>query len=208
MTSGSAVKRDQHREEAVAAARKTHEDAARRRRLIRVAASILGVLVVAGVITAGLLSARPTQQVAVRTAPDFTLPGSDGSSVTLSALRGKPVLLYFSEGAGCDACLVQMQKIEQDPAFATAGITILPIVMNTADQINADRQRLEVKSAFYLDNGTVSKEYDVLGKGMHAGLPGHGFVLVNPAGQQVWAAEYPSMWLAPDQLLKEVTSRL
>lgn len=48
----------------------------------------------------------------------------------------------------------------------------------------------------------------MLGKGMHAGLPGHGFVLVTPAGQQVWAAEYPSMWFAPDQLLKEVTSYL
>ncbi|BDO42278.1 redoxin domain-containing protein [Cellulomonas sp. NTE-D12] len=208
MTSGSAVKRDQHREQAVAAVRQAREDAARRGRLLRIAATVLGVLVAAGLITAGLLSARPTQQVVTRAAPDFTLPGSDGSSVTLSALRGKPVLLYFSEGAGCDACLVQMQTIEQDPAFATKGVTVVPIVMNTAAQINADRQRLGVRSAFYLDDGTVSKEYDVLGKGMHAGLPGHGFVLVNPAGQQVWAAEYPSMWLAPDQLLKEVGSRL
>ncbi|HEY3546572.1 MAG TPA: hypothetical protein VGK17_10825 [Propionicimonas sp.] len=56
--------------------------------------------------------------------------------------------------------------------------------------------------------GHVSKAYDVLGKGMHAGLPGHGFVLVNAAGQQVWSAEYPSMYLAPDVLLKEVISRL
>lgn len=208
MTSGSAVKRDQRREEIVAAARKARGDAARRRRLIRIAASVLGVLVVGGLITAGLLSARPSQEVVTRVAPDFTLPGSDGSSVTLSALRGKPVLLFFSEGAGCDACLVQMQKIEQDPAFAARGITVVPIVMNTADQINADRQRFQVKSAFYLDNGTVSKEYNALGKGMHPELPGHGFVLVNSAGQQVWSGEYPSMWLAPEQLLKEVTSRL
>ncbi len=28
-------------------------------------------------------------------APDFTLPSADGSSVTLSALRGAPVVLYF-----------------------------------------------------------------------------------------------------------------
>ncbi|OZB46683.1 MAG: redoxin, partial [Cellulomonas sp. 14-74-6] len=144
MTSGSAVKRDQRREEIVAAARKARGDAARRRRLIRIAASVLGVLVVGGLITAGLLSARPSQEVVTRVAPDFTLPGSDGSSVTLSALRGKPVLLFFSEGAGCDACLVQMQKIEQDPAFAAKGIRVVPIVMNTADQINADRQRLQV----------------------------------------------------------------
>ena len=208
MTSGSAVKRDQHRQEVVAAALKARVAAERRHRITRIAAWVVGVLVVAGLVTAGLLSARPTQDVATRMAPDFTLTATDGKSVTLSALRGKPVLLYFSEGAGCDACLVQMQKIEQDPAFATAGITILPIVMNTADQINPDRERIGVKSAFYLDDGKVSKAYDVLGKGMHAGLPGHGFVLINTAGKQVWSAEYPSMYLAPDALLKEVTSRL
>ena len=28
-------------------------------------------------------------------APDFTLPADDGSQVTLSALRGKPVVLFF-----------------------------------------------------------------------------------------------------------------
>ena len=28
-------------------------------------------------------------------APDFTLPNQDGEEVTLSSLRGKPVVLYF-----------------------------------------------------------------------------------------------------------------
>lgn len=206
MTSGSAVRRD--REELVAAAKKKRAAEARRSRNIRLGAWIVGILVVAGLVTAGLLSARPNQSVATRVAPDFTLTATDGKSVTLSELRGKPVLLFFSEGAGCDACLVQMQKIEQDPAFAAKGITIVPIVMNTAEQINADRSRIGVKSAFYLDDGKVTRAYNMLGKGMHADLPGHGFVLVNAAGQQVWSAEYPSMYLSPADLLKEVTSRL
>lgn len=29
------------------------------------------------------------------TAPDFTLPNQDGEPVTLSSLKGKPVVLYF-----------------------------------------------------------------------------------------------------------------
>jgi thioredoxin-dependent peroxiredoxin len=28
-------------------------------------------------------------------APDFRLPAADGQQITLSALRGKPVVLYF-----------------------------------------------------------------------------------------------------------------
>lgn len=31
-------------------------------------------------------------------APDFTLPDQDGQALKLSALRGKPVVLYFYRG--------------------------------------------------------------------------------------------------------------
>ncbi|MCR6649303.1 MAG: peroxiredoxin family protein [Cellulomonas sp.] len=126
----------------------------------------------------------------------------------MADFRGGPVVLYFNEGAGCDACLTQMGAIEKDARFAEAGITVLPIVMNTAEQINADRERLGVQAPFLIDDGTVSDAYGTLGTGMHEGLPGHGFVLVDADGNQVWQGDYPSMWLAPDDLLDEVTSRL
>jgi peroxiredoxin Q/BCP len=48
-------------------------------------------------------------------APDFTLPADDGSKVKLSALRGKPVVLYFyprDDTPGCtrEACAFRDQK--------------------------------------------------------------------------------------------------
>jgi hypothetical protein len=43
---------------------------------------------------------------------------------------------------------------------------------------------------------------------MHAGLPGHSFVLIDTQGVQRWYGEYPSMWLAPKDLLAEATKHL
>ena len=208
MTSGSATKRAQERQDALRHVQDEQHAARRRRRLVVGAVWAVAVLVVGTLVTFALLTSRPKESADVSIAPDFTLADSDGGSVTLSALRGHPVLLYFSEGAGCDACLVQQTKIEAEPGFAAAGITELPIVMNTADQINADRARLGAKTPFLLDDGTVSKEYGTLGTGMHADLPGHGFVLVDAAGDQVWHGDYPSMWIDPKELLSTVEAHL
>ena len=144
----------------------------------------------------------------MRVAPDFTLTDTSGTQVSLAGLRGKNVLLYFSEGAGCQACLVQMAQIEKDPSFAAEGLTVLPIVMNSKDQITADMAANGVRTPFLLDDGTVSKAYGTLGKGMHADLPGHSFVLIDKAGNQRWYGEYPSMFLSTTDLLKEVNNHL
>ena len=85
---------------------------------------------------------------------------------------------------------------------------MLPIVMNTKEQITSDMAVNRVKTPFLLDDGTVSDAYGTIGNGMHAGLPGHSFVLIDTEGKQRWYGEYPSMWLAPQELLAEVTKRL
>ncbi|MHB1063871.1 MAG: peroxiredoxin family protein [Georgenia sp.] len=179
----------------------------RRRRSRRIAA-IVALLAAVFVVSYGLLTSQQQTSTTERLAPDFTLPTTDGATVTLSELRGGPVVLFFSEGAGCAACTVQMAEIEKEPGFAEAGITVLPIVMNTAEQILPDMQRYGATTPFLLDDGRVSETYGVLGTGMHEGLPGHGFFLVDAEGVQRWQGDYPSMWLEPATLLKEVTSRL
>jgi peroxiredoxin Q/BCP len=37
-------------------------------------------------------------------APDFTLPDQDGEDVTLSELRGRPVVLYYYPKADTPGC--------------------------------------------------------------------------------------------------------
>jgi peroxiredoxin len=180
-----------------------------RRRQRRIRLTWLGVTVaVIGIVVAMMMSSRQETSSTSRVAPDFTLTDTSGTTVSLAALRGKNVLLYFSEGAGCEACLVQMAQIEKDPAFAAAGLTVLPIVMNTKDQITADMAANGVRTPFLLDDGTVSTAYGTIGKGMHAGLPGHSFVLIDKTGKQRWYGEYPSMWLSNADLLKEVNNHL
>ncbi|WP_291382004.1 peroxiredoxin [Demequina sp.] len=169
---------------------------------------LIAIVVVGALVAFALVSSRPETDTASSQASAFTLPTSDGGSVSLSDFTGEPVLLYFNEGAGCDSCLLQMAAIEANPQFADAGISVVPIVMNTADQINADRDRLGVATPFALDDGTVSEAYGTLGTGMHAGLPGHGFVLIDADGVQQWYGNYPSMWLDPEELLNIVQSEL
>lgn len=177
---------------------------ARRRRILGICALLVMVAAAAyALATSGTASSEET-----RRAPDFTLPTTAGTTVTLSELRGEPVILYFNEGAGCASCTVQMAEIEKEPGFAEAGITVLPIVMNTAEQISLDMHRYGATTPYLLDDGTVSEAYGTLGTGMHPGVPGHGFVLIDAEGNQVWQGDYPSMWLAPEDLLDEAQTRL
>lgn len=178
----------------------------RARSLALWAAVLVGVVAIVAVM---LVTSRPRSTATSRPAPSFVLTSTSGQTVSLSAYRGQNVLLYFNEGAGCQACLVQMAQIEKEVArFDALDLTVLPIVMNTREQIMADMRMNGVRTPFLLDDGTVSKAYGTLGKGMHAGLPGHSFVLVDRQGRQRWYGEYPSMWLAPDQLLGLVKERL
>jgi peroxiredoxin len=207
MPSGSANRLNK-REQLLAEARAAERHQNRRRTLITRASWVVGLLVVGTLVTAGLLSARPETGAVLEVATPFTMPLSEGGEVSLSDYAGGPVILYFNEGAGCDSCLTQMAEIEKNPGFAEAGIEVLPIVMNSAEHINADRERLNVQAPFALDDGTVSSAYGTLGNGMHEGLPGHGFVLIDADGVQRWYGNYPSMWLDPAELLEIVTAEL
>ena len=180
-----------------------------RRRRLRIMIGTASALALVAAVTAMMLTSRPESSDAIRTAPEFTLTDTGGSEHTLAQHRGENVLLYFSEGAGCQSCIVQMGEIEkQAAAFEKLDVTVLPIVMNTREQITADVTANGVTTPFLLDDGTVSEAYGTLGKGMHAGLPGHSFVLIDRQGRQRWYGEYPSMWLAPQDLLDEIRSNL
>lgn len=181
----------------------------RRRRIRGLVLWAAGLAAVAAIIGVGMANSAPNEGGQSTTAAPFTLTDTAGKTVSLADYRGHNILLYFNEGAGCGSCLVQMAQIEkQAAAFKAADITVLPIVMNTHEQILPDMAANKVTTPFLLDDGTVSTAYGTLGKGMHEGLPGHSFVLIDATGTQRWYGEYPSMWMDPTLLLAKATSIL
>lgn len=103
---------------------------ARRRARVRAAAAwTVGIALLAGIVSAMLLTSRPQSSDTVLNAQGFTLANTKGESVSLEDFRGRNVLLYFSEGAGCQSCLVQIHVIEKSTAaFEELDATVLPIV--------------------------------------------------------------------------------
>ncbi len=136
-------------------------------------------------------------------APPFTMPSTAGDSVSLSDLAGHNVLLYFNEGVGCDACFYQTLELERvGPELAEKDITLLPIVMNPVESVQGTLEQLGITTPYLIDiDGSVSAAYGVLGKGMHADLPGHGFVFIDATGTIRWQKEYPSMYASASEIL-------
>jgi peroxiredoxin Q/BCP len=61
-------------------------------------------------------------------APDFTLPGTGGSSVSLSTFRGQPVVLVFYPGDDTPVCTKQLNSYNNElSAFAGVGAQVLAI---------------------------------------------------------------------------------
>jgi peroxiredoxin Q/BCP len=71
-------------------------------------------------------------------APDFTLPDPDGTPVSLSALQGQKVVVYFYPAASTPGCTTQACDFRDNMAsLASAGYTVLGISPDKP----ADQQR-------------------------------------------------------------------
>ena len=74
-------------------------------------------------------------------APDFTLPDQDGNPVTLSELRGQPVVLYFYPKADTPGCTTQACGIRDRRAdYERAGARVVGV---SADTVTAQRKFAE-----------------------------------------------------------------
>lgn len=79
-------------------------------------------------------------------APDFTLPDQDGHDVTLSELRGRPVVLYFYPKADTPGCTTQACGIRDHNAdYEGTGARVVGVSPDTvaAQRKFADKYDLD-----------------------------------------------------------------
>jgi peroxiredoxin Q/BCP len=69
-------------------------------------------------------------------APDFTLPDQNGDRVSLAALRGKPVVLYFYPKADTPGCTVQACGVRDHRGdYDQAGAVVLGVSADPVKKI-------------------------------------------------------------------------
>ena len=88
---------------------------------------ILGVLIFR-------LTSRPATPAEGTTAPDFTLPSQEGSSVSLKDYRGKWVVLYFYPKDQTPGCSREAHNFQVDqPKYAERNAVVLGVSVDSVD---------------------------------------------------------------------------
>jgi peroxiredoxin len=97
-------------------------------------------------------------------APDFTLPSTSGEKITLSSLRGKPVLLAFFPLAFSGTCTAQLCELRDDDArFVERGVIVLPISVDSTYSLKEYKAKHAMKVDLLSDfKRDVSRLYGVL----------------------------------------------
>lgn len=97
-------------------------------------------------------------------APDFTLPSTSGSEVTLSRLKGKNVLLAFFPLAFTRVCTAEMRSFTEDyGAFRDADTEVLPISVDSVPTLKEFKSKERISVDLLSDfKREVSRRYGTL----------------------------------------------
>jgi len=136
----------------------------------------------------------------------FELPTSTGTTFALQdALSDSDVLLYFSMGVGCDGCFAQIPEVDQ--ALTDRQITLMPVMVQDTDLVNATAQAWGIDEPILIDaDGSVSEAYDMLGINGHSDRPFHSIALVDQDGTLAFVKHYDTMFVAVDEMIADLAS--
>jgi peroxiredoxin len=97
-------------------------------------------------------------------APDFTLPSTSGTEVTLSQLKGRNVLLAFFPLAFTRVCTTEMCSFTEDyGAFQDADTEVLPISVDSIPTLREFKAKERISVDLLSDfKRVVSRRYGTL----------------------------------------------
>jgi peroxiredoxin Q/BCP len=140
--------------------------------------------------------------------------GSDvltGMTIDSAQYAGKNVLYYLNEGVMCQACLVQIQALQQHLEHLNElQLSLVSITNDDPSTLAQAGRDYRITTPLIADSDrTISKSFGVLGGvpfgvGMHPDTANHTFVLVDKTGHVRFIRDYPKMWADVDTLLTQL----
>lgn len=100
------------------------------------------------------------------TAPDFTLPDQDGNELTLSALRGESVVLYFYPRADTPGCTIQACGVrDRGDEYAAAGARVLGVSPDPVADVKKFAEKFDLDFTLLADaDHEVAEAYGTWGE--------------------------------------------
>ena len=179
---------------------------------------LLGVVAAAGLLAAVSLvgkgsNANAAGPIKVGAAAP-TVSGRDvvtGREISSRQLAGRPILYYLNEGVMCQACLVQIQALQQKAAELKArGLQLISVTNDDASTLAQAAHDYQITTPLIADvSRSIVKSFGVMGGipsgvGMHTDTADHTFVLVDRSGHVRFIHDYPSMWIDVNALLEQL----
>lgn len=146
----------------------------------------LVLLPIAALLIAGCTGAK------TGAAPDFSVTDTDGQTLALSALDGKPVVIMFGAAIGCESCKVYSKTVLKPLAQDTGGSVQLLMLSVVPSETDQDLRDLKAETGatwpFARDTDRVAERYGVRSLTTVVVIDdAHEIVLaeVEPSGQKV-----------------------
>jgi peroxiredoxin len=139
-------------------------------------------------------------------APDFTLPSTSGQKVTLSSLRGRPVLLAFFPLAFSGTCTTELCEMrDHHDQFASRDVAIVPISVDHTYSLKEYKAKYNMQVDLLSDfKREVSRLYGVLLEDRF--YANRAYFLLDSAGVIRWAhvEDSPSNRREDAEILAEI----
>jgi peroxiredoxin Q/BCP len=141
-------------------------------------------------------------------APNFSLTNViTGKPVARASLAGHKTLLFFSEGVGCQPCMIQTADLERSQAFARTEMRLVSVTTDPPCALAQAAGEYGIHTPMLADPSTsMSAAYGMLGHGgmQHPTEDGHAFMLLDADGRVLWHQAYSQMYVDLSQLLADM----